>query len=287
MTEVFGHLWGTAETRDMFEDAGRTRIWLAVIGALAAEQGELGLIPEPAAREIAERAERPVDLEEVALETRRSGHSTLGLIHVLQHDLGDVAARVGVLRRDGPGRRRHVDRPRRAADARDRRARPRGDRDVARRARRSPPGDGDAGPHARPAGAADHVRLQGRGVGGRGAPPPRARRAGAAAARGRAAGRCGRHAGGLGHGRAGAAAAGDGAPRARRPGRELDQRARPGGRADRAAGDDHRDAREDRQRGLQPPARRDRGARRGSRRPASSGASRCRRSAIRSAPSTW
>ena len=92
MTEVFGHLWGTAETRDMFEDAGRTRIWLAVIGAIAAEQGELGLIPEPAAREIAERTERPVDLEEVALETRRSGHSTLGLIHVLQHDLGDVAA---------------------------------------------------------------------------------------------------------------------------------------------------------------------------------------------------
>ena len=92
MTDVFGHLWGTAETRDMFEDAGRTRTWLEVIGTLAAEQGELGLIPEPAAREIAERAERPVDLEEVALETRRSGHSTLGLIHVLQHDLGEEAA---------------------------------------------------------------------------------------------------------------------------------------------------------------------------------------------------
>ena len=91
MTEVFGHLWGTAETRDMFEDAGRTRTWLQVIGTLATEQGELGLIPEPAAREIAERARQPVDLEEVALETRRSGHSTLGLIHVLQHDLGEVA----------------------------------------------------------------------------------------------------------------------------------------------------------------------------------------------------
>ena len=92
MTEVFGHLWGTAETRDLFEDAARTRIWLEVIGALAAEQGELGLIPEPAARAIAERAQQPVDLEEVALETRRSGHSTLGLIHVLQHDLGEAAA---------------------------------------------------------------------------------------------------------------------------------------------------------------------------------------------------
>jgi adenylosuccinate lyase len=90
MTEVFGHLWGTAETRDLFEDAPRTRIWLDVIGALAAEQGELGLIPEPAARAIAERARRPVDLEEVALETRRSGHSTLGLIHVLRHDLGEA-----------------------------------------------------------------------------------------------------------------------------------------------------------------------------------------------------
>ena len=53
-----------------------------------------------------------------------------------------------------------------------------------------------------------------------------------------------------------------------------------------AAGADHRHAGEDRQRGLQPPAPGDRRALRGADRRASSAASRCRRSATRSAPST-
>ena len=88
---VFGHLWSTPETDELFGDEGRTRIWLAVLGALAAEQGELGLIPGGAAAAIAERAERAVDLEAVGEETRRSGHSTLGLIRVLQRDLDEGA----------------------------------------------------------------------------------------------------------------------------------------------------------------------------------------------------
>jgi adenylosuccinate lyase len=90
VTAIFGHLWETAETRELFGDEGRTRIWLSIYGALAAAQGELGLIPAAAASEIAARAERPVDLAAVAEETRRSGHSTLGLIRVLQRDLGDA-----------------------------------------------------------------------------------------------------------------------------------------------------------------------------------------------------
>jgi adenylosuccinate lyase len=88
---IFGHLWETAETRELFGDEGRTRIWLSVYGALAGEQGELGLIPPVAAAEIATRAQQPVDLEAVGEETRRSGHSTLGLIRVLQRELGDDA----------------------------------------------------------------------------------------------------------------------------------------------------------------------------------------------------
>jgi adenylosuccinate lyase len=88
---IFAHLWETAETRELFGDAGRTRIWLSVIGALAVEQGELGLIPAAAATEIGTRATRPVDLEAVAEETRASGHSTLGLIRVLQRDLSEDA----------------------------------------------------------------------------------------------------------------------------------------------------------------------------------------------------
>jgi adenylosuccinate lyase len=87
---IFGHLWETAETRELFGDAGRTRIWLSILGALAAEQGALGLVPADAATAIAARAELPVDLDAVGEETRRSGHSTLGLIRVLQRDLGDA-----------------------------------------------------------------------------------------------------------------------------------------------------------------------------------------------------
>jgi adenylosuccinate lyase len=87
---IFGHLWETAETRELFGDEGRTRIWLSIYATLAATQGELGIIPLEAAREIAARAGRPVDLEAVGEETRRTGHSTLGLIRVLERDLDDA-----------------------------------------------------------------------------------------------------------------------------------------------------------------------------------------------------
>ena len=91
MSGVFGHLWETPETRELFADEGRTRIWVSILGALAAEQGELGMIPTAAAAEIAARAQEPIDLEAVGEETRRSGHSTLGLIRVLQRGLGEQA----------------------------------------------------------------------------------------------------------------------------------------------------------------------------------------------------
>ena len=32
---VYGHLWATDETRALFDDRGRTQIWLEVIAALA------------------------------------------------------------------------------------------------------------------------------------------------------------------------------------------------------------------------------------------------------------
>jgi len=87
---VYGHLWGTDETRAQFEDDGRTRAWLEILGALAEAQAELGLIPAAAATAIAARVREPVDLVAVASETRATGHSTLGLIRVLQRDLGDA-----------------------------------------------------------------------------------------------------------------------------------------------------------------------------------------------------
>src|SRR6188472_3449550 len=87
---VYGHLWATDEVRALFDDRGRTQLWLDIVAALAAAQAELGLIPEAAARDIAAHADVDrLDLAAVGEETRRSGHSTLGLIRVLQRSLGD------------------------------------------------------------------------------------------------------------------------------------------------------------------------------------------------------
>jgi adenylosuccinate lyase len=83
---VYGHLWGTPETRELFSDEGRTGIWLEIIKALAVEQAALGLIPAEAARQI-EALPQP-DLEAVGEQTRATGHSTLGLIRVLRESLG-------------------------------------------------------------------------------------------------------------------------------------------------------------------------------------------------------
>ena len=78
-----------------------------------------GIIPAGAAARARRGCER-VDLEAVGEETRATGHSTLGLIRVLRRELGPEARRVDLLRRDRPGRHRHLVRARDAADARDR-----------------------------------------------------------------------------------------------------------------------------------------------------------------------
>ncbi len=89
---VYGHLWATDEARALFGDAGRTRAWVKILAALAAAQGELGLIPAPAAAELAGLGEAQLDLAAIGEETRRSGHSTLGLIRVLRRGLGPAGA---------------------------------------------------------------------------------------------------------------------------------------------------------------------------------------------------
>jgi adenylosuccinate lyase len=87
---LYGHLWGTDETRALFDDRGRTQSWLSIIAALAQAQAELGMIPAPAAAAIARRADVSLlDLEAVGEETRRTGHSMLGLIRVIQRDLDE------------------------------------------------------------------------------------------------------------------------------------------------------------------------------------------------------
>jgi adenylosuccinate lyase len=82
---LYRHLWGTDEARAVLGEEGRLRGWLEVIATLARVQADVGLIPEHAARLIAEHAEPGlIDLGYAAEQTRQSSHSMLGLIRALQ-----------------------------------------------------------------------------------------------------------------------------------------------------------------------------------------------------------
>ena len=89
---IYGHLWGTDETRTLLSDEGRLRSWLDLLACLADAQAEVGLIPAEAARSIsAAMAGWVPDAVEVGRLTRETGHSTLGLIRVLQARLPEDA----------------------------------------------------------------------------------------------------------------------------------------------------------------------------------------------------
>jgi len=89
---LYAHLWGTGELRSLFEERARVQGWLDVLVALARAQAEAGIIPEAAARAIAAGSSVDrLDLGMVAEETRRTGHSTLGLIRGLQAILPEEA----------------------------------------------------------------------------------------------------------------------------------------------------------------------------------------------------
>jgi adenylosuccinate lyase len=90
---LYRHLWGTEEARAIFEEPARLRSWLVILVALADTQAELDIVPAEAAQAIrAEAAAERLDLGFVAEETRRTGHSTLGLIRGLQRILPASAA---------------------------------------------------------------------------------------------------------------------------------------------------------------------------------------------------
>ena len=90
---LYRHLWGTEEGWTIFDERARLRSWLEILVALAEAQAELDIVPAEAARAIRTGAvvER-LDLDFVAEETRRTGHSTLGLIRGLQRILPESAA---------------------------------------------------------------------------------------------------------------------------------------------------------------------------------------------------
>jgi adenylosuccinate lyase len=76
----------------LFDERSRLQCWLDILAALARAQASLGIIGADSARLITEHADAGrLDLERIAAETRRTGHSTLGLIHELQRILPDPA----------------------------------------------------------------------------------------------------------------------------------------------------------------------------------------------------
>jgi adenylosuccinate lyase len=90
---AYAHLWATDETRALFDERPRWQRWLDILAALAAAQADLALIPASSAEAIAEHARvDDLDLDFLADETRRTAHSTLGLIRALQRVLPDDVA---------------------------------------------------------------------------------------------------------------------------------------------------------------------------------------------------
>ena len=85
---MYAHLWGTPESRAVFDERARLQGWLDVLAALARAQAAEGLLPAGAAATITELARvELLDLDLVAAQTRETGHSTLGLIRALQQVL--------------------------------------------------------------------------------------------------------------------------------------------------------------------------------------------------------
>ncbi|MEA2702247.1 MAG: hypothetical protein QOD63_192 [Actinomycetota bacterium] len=91
-SELYAHLWGTDELRAVFDERARLQTWLDILAALARAQAKVGIIPALSADQITEMAVvDALDLDFVAAKTRRTSHSTLGLILGLQQVLPSPA----------------------------------------------------------------------------------------------------------------------------------------------------------------------------------------------------
>lgn len=88
----YAHLWASGELRELFDDTARLQSWLDILTELAAAQADLGIVPAGAAQSIREHARADRLRRDVLVdETRRTGHSTLGLIRALQQMLPEHA----------------------------------------------------------------------------------------------------------------------------------------------------------------------------------------------------
>jgi len=91
-SRIFAHQWTTSESREIFSESARVARWLDVIIRLAQAQAECGIIPAGATNEIAKLSEVDLPIDEIALRTRQTSHSTLGMIQVLRELLSEQSA---------------------------------------------------------------------------------------------------------------------------------------------------------------------------------------------------
>lgn len=91
---VFGDSVGTAEMRGIFSETAGFQRWLDVEVALARAQASMGLIPEGAAKVIAQHADASqLDLEAVKASGKRTGHSLLGVLGEFRKQIADDNSR--------------------------------------------------------------------------------------------------------------------------------------------------------------------------------------------------
>ena len=81
---VYGHGWATPESLSLFSERARLSRWVLVLKALAAAQAELDIIPAASAAAIQDLDPGRLDPAAVGAETRRTSHSTIGLVREMQ-----------------------------------------------------------------------------------------------------------------------------------------------------------------------------------------------------------
>ena len=88
---VYGHGWSTPESVSTFSERARLSRWVHVLKALAAAQADLKIIPETSARAIGGLDAEDLDPAALGAHTRRTSHSTIGLVRELAARLPEHA----------------------------------------------------------------------------------------------------------------------------------------------------------------------------------------------------
>lgn len=87
---LFGDLFSTPEMREVWDERSMLQRWLDVEAALAAAQGDLGLIPREAAAAIVERARvEAIDLEAARRELAVTAHPLVPVVRLLERACGE------------------------------------------------------------------------------------------------------------------------------------------------------------------------------------------------------